>query len=537
LEAKVASLRLVAIPLASIVILSGCAAQPSIYEFSQPSNICEGAEIYLEISDDRPQFNSTTQDRFTLSVVDASGLPISASDLEKIEVDYRVGFFEDSGFEAISTDSFSVRSPYNADYDEDPGAAPNPNPSPLPSQDSFLDVFWDTAGPSPSPDSSADGTFFGAVLLDASVKTGVFYEFFEESEIGGQFEPIAVLPGAFLAKCLETGDYVAAGRLFPNTSVSFMAPQVTTDGDQVILDFSQVFSDYYGGILAAISPIQNEIFSADDLTNRWLNSFSFSLDEVVDGGLTRGISLLRIAPSDLTSSVIDPLESGTYWATISYALESEGQDVANSWKVGTSYYNLVVVGDSYTFIPQYFEPVRSVRQTPAVDFPVGGFSVSSKGRKQILISGTNLTKVQEVAVGGKLARILSASNSDLKVSLPTLPAGSHKVSLNYQGGQIREVGSITYTAAKKLGRFQLPQAASRSELTKLAKTKLKSTPSAIQVDCVVNLPSGVRAKALRNKAAGVCAALATANPSLKTVVRTVIGESNSQKSFSLLSWG
>lgn len=533
------SFRFLGIISASALVLSGCAASPSLFEFSQPPNICQGSDIYLEVSNDRPEFSSGTQDSFTLSVVDRSGQPVSVLDLGRIAIEYRIGFFEETGFEEISTESFSVRSPYNVDFDLDPVASPNPNPSPLPSEDAFLDVFWDTAGPTPSLEANPDGSVFGAVSMDGPVKSGDLSDFFggEGEEEGGLLEGIFALPGAFMAKCLETDEYVAAVRVFPNTSVDPMSPQVTV-GDQIRLDFSESLLGYTGFILGAISPIQNETFSSDEITNRWLNSVSFTLEEIVEGGLTRGIELLHSSESDPTFDEIDPLATGTYWVTISYALASVGQDVPDTYKLGTAYYNLEVTdGGAYNFVPQYFEPVRSGRASPALEFPTGGLSVSTKGKKQVLLSGTNLASVNSVSVGGKNAKILSSSQSQLLVSFPSLPAGSHKVSLKHGTGQLNDVGTVTYAPAEKLGRFLLPQPASKRALTRIAKSKLRSTPGVVQVDCVVNLASGERASSLRRKAAHVCAALASNNPNLKTVVRTVVGGSISQKSFTLATWG
>lgn len=522
------NIKIVGFLAASSLLLAGCGTlpTPSIYELSNPSNTCEGSDIFLQLSEDRPTFNALVQDESTLSVVDANGQPVSQEALAKIEIEYRFGLFGDSGFQMISPEVFSVRSPYSSEA--------SPSPLPLPSNEAFLDLFWDVEGNPPGENPVPDGDLFISVPLEGPQASGTVGQLLGEAD-----ETVVlagVFPGAFLAKCLETEEYVAAVPMFPNTSVDEVAPTVVEiDPETAEVDFSGLFLGQYGFVNMAIAQIQNQVFSSNSITQRWLNNASLGS---VDQAITRGLIVLR-AP-DLEGdalTTITPLPNGNYQAIANYLIINNDDELVPT-KMGTAYYDLVVLNGTYSFVGVVPDnaPVRSANQRPRVDESSQVASVSMKGFRELSLTGENLSLIESASIGSKKAKIVSSSGSLLKLRLPALSAGSYALNLKYSGGEIRNARSVSYVSAKRLSSLELGIGKSRASWLMQSNLLLAKNRNILQVDCVVTLASGASNKALRTKAASICKSLAKANPEIRTVTRTVVGN-EARTALVLKFWG
>lgn len=537
----------------SSLVLAGCGnAQPSIYELAYPANVCQGEEVYLEVTNNQPRYNSTTQTTFTLSVVDSRGTLVSNDVLETLEIHYRMGIFEETGFQQVSTDGFSARSPYN------PSPSPTPEvprePLPLPSRDSFLDMFWDTQGPEPTEEPS-DGNVVVSVPMESASKTGdlaQLLEFDSEDELISQFETVAMFPGAFLASCLDPVEeldisevnYVAAVSLYPNSSVDNVMPDAYmsvdgSDNDVVVFDFGDVFGNPsdFGVIFAFVAPVSNERFSQHPINDRWLHLFSYGQSELDS---TRGFVVYEesggSAPDASTVFEVMPLPNGNYIATFNYTLIStEYSDL----RTGTAYYDLNVSGSNYTFTPWNFQlPSNSVaKPLPTVDLVSQSLLVKTKGFRKLSLSGRNLNSVTEVIVGGKKAKVTNTSSGRIDFLAPAFSAGKYAVDLRTKASTIKSVATINYSPSKKIADLQRNALDKKATWLRSAKVSLAKHPSTTQVDCVVSLPSGQSNRALRNKAEAICKNIRSSNPEVKTAVRTVISNKTRAASLTLRFWG
>lgn len=520
----------------STLILSSCAAYPSIIELSQPPNQCDGSEIYLELDNETPTYTFESSETVSLSVVDSTGTPVSNADLQKITVEYRVGLFGENGLQETNTDGFSERSPYH------PSATPSA--SPLPSTDAFLDILWDVGGPTATPAPRPDGETFSTVALSSSVETVTVEELVSETT-APEMQLLGAIPGAFLAKCIESGEFVAAVPMFPNTSLEDVSPVATfveTPTPAVELDFSRLFSSgmVSGEVLVNIASVRPIVFSANELSQRWLNGTSFDLEDYGTGvvestsvSFDAGFSL----PDDALAE-IGTLNNGTYYAILTYILqtddlESDGPDIL---RFGSAHYDVVVSNGNYNFILRYFEPVRSPSITPQVSGLGDKVSVSTKGFRELTVSGSRLGKIQSATIGGRKAKILSSYGSELKLRLPALAAGSYELNLKYSGGEIKNARSVTYLPSKRISQLELASSRTKAAWVKRANALLDKNPAILQVDCVVTVASGTSAKALRSKASSICKSLAKENPEVRAVTRTVIGQ-NAKTGFVLKFWG
>lgn len=499
---------------ATSLLLAGCAAipTPSVYELSNPSNTCQGSDIFLELSEPKPMFNNLVQDETTLSVVDANGQLVSQEALAKIVIEYRMGFFGDSGFEMISPQAFSVRSPYH------PGASPSP--SPLPSNEAFLDIFWDVEGDPPSDTPVPDGDQFFSIPLEGPQASGTLFNFFGDSEatfLAGVF------PGAFLAQCLDTEEYVAAVPMFPNTSVDEVAPDVVeTDPETAVVDFSALFSGPGGPgfVFMQIAEIENQVFSSNSITQRWLNNASFG---GANSAITGGALIFRLDSNGSTSETMDPMPNGDYQAIVSYLTDLDNDSI----KMGTAYYDVAVFNGNYSFVrvvPENTPTIRSSNPIPRVDGSSQVTSFSTKGFRELSITGENLTAIHSASIGGKNAPVVSSSGSLLKLRLPALSAGTYSLNLKHSGGEIKNARSVLYVPAKRFSSLKIGMAKPRASWLKQSNLVLAKNRNVLQVDCVVTLASGVSNKALRTKATSICKSLAKTNPGIRTVTRTVVGK-------------
>jgi hypothetical protein len=531
----VKKLSVIGIVVSSTLVLTGCVAYPSILEISQPANVCDGSEIHLVLDNDRPAFDVDFTEQITLSVVDDNGIPVSDATLEKIEIEYRIGLFGENGLEEVVVDSFSERSPYH------PSASPSA--SPLPTTQAFLDLLWDVSGPTPSPSARPDGETFSAIEMASSVITASVGELFSDSS--SEMQLLVAIPGAFMAKCLDTQEYVAAVPMFPNTSVEDVSPvatEISTPESLLQLDFSRLFSsgNAYGQMSISIAPIRPNQFSTNEISQRWLNATSFNPEDFSDG-ITQSTYVQFDTDSSWPEDAIETvgtLEDGTYYGIITYVIltDSPGSDGPETVRFGSAHYDVVVSNGNYNFIFRYHERVSPPSFSPQVAGLGDKVSVSAKGFREISVTGSRLGRVQSANIGGRKASILSSYGSELKLRLPPLAAGSYDLNLVHSGGEIKNARNVTYLPAKRVSQLELGSSKTTATWLRRSNALLDRNSNILQVDCVVTVAEGSSAKALRRKAGSICESLAKANPEVRAVTRTVIGP-NTKTGFVLKFWG
>jgi hypothetical protein len=567
-------LALISIATTSVLVLSGCVGSllPNIYEFADPANKCGTEDIYLSVDEQYPILNTEAGTEISLSVTDAAGDPVSSGVLSTIEVEYRVGIFNSTGFRNIPLDGLSSRSVYSP--------VNSPSPEPLPTRDAFLDLFWDTAGPSPSPTPSPsttwdpnDGELFFPVIMTADTVRGslsellVFPDIFDgellEVESLGEFLEFQALvgtfPGVFLAKCLlaepeyEANPYVAAAQIFPNTSVDDFEPEAQLEET---IDFpfdgetSPAIVLYMPGELqytpeltqgfGLIDEVGSESFSDVAAADRWLRMVS---QDGVESESVRGFSFGNnfgdVSYTTRRSEAITPLDPGDYQMLLLYwNLDNFVEDFIFDGSLteeelaaliiisGASHYDLNVSSSGVYTFTLIESPLTRPNRSPAsggrgmasLDPGQQTITSSTKGFRNATLTGSNLDLVSGVAVGGKSATVGTKSLTSISLSLPAHSAGMHDLVLSHNAGTTVKQDMVRYYKSKLIKNQVVEASAPKSRwFADLGKT-IRATPKAVQVNCAVSVPEGKAGKALIDKARAVCAEVSKIKPALKAKV-------------------
>lgn len=564
-------LGLISIATSTVLVMTGCATYPNIYEFAEPANKCGTEDIYLSVDDQYPIQNTEVGTEISLSVTRADGNPVSPEVLSTIEVEYRIGLFNSSGFSDIPVDILSSRSIYSPEN--------SPTPEPVPTRDAFLDLFWDTAGPSPSPTPSPsstwepnDGQLFFPVIMTSDTVRGSLNELlvlpdifggdlFEEEVTGAILElqlVVGTFPGVFLAKCLltepeyEANPYVAAAQIFPNTSIDDFEPEAQLEetidfpfegetSDAIVLylpgepEYTQEFTQGFGGIIEVGSDSSSDVAATD----RWLRMFSQDGRESETRAFTFGNFNGDISDTTLRSQTITPLDPGDYQMLLLYG-NIDGFDpdfifddsltdeelAALILKFGASHYDLNVSSSgvyTFTFIESPLtrpnrSPASGGRGMATLDPGQQTITSSTKGFRNATLTGSNLDLILGAAVGGKSATVVTQSLTSISLSLPSHSAGMHDLVLSHNAGTTVKQDMIRYYKSKLIKNQTVEASSPKSRWLADLRNTIRATPKAVQVNCAVSVPEGKAGKALIDKARAVCAEVSQIKPALKSKV-------------------
>lgn len=567
------NLGLISIATSSVLVLSGCGGiYPNIYEFAEPTNMCGTAEVFLSIDEKYPILNTEDQTIVELNVTDAAGNDVSPEVFNSLEIEYRIGIFNSTGFRDLPLLGISSRSIYSPET--------SPTPEPLPTRDAFLDLFWDTTGPSPSPtpsDSSSpapfeDGEFFFPVTSTEQTIRGSLSEILEFPDLWAEEQDnygaflefqalLGTLPGVFLAKCklqgYEANPYVAAAQIFPNTSLFDFEPEAQLEetqnfpmdqevSDAIVLYMPGKIQNVNGFIqgIGLIREVDSSSFSDEAATERWLRTFSGnSFDEETASEFNFGDFYDEInqdiSNTTVRSQPIQPLDPGDYQMLLLYwdleNLDTEliidgflsDQNLAELILYsGATHYDLNVSSSgvyTFTLIEAPLTKARrsassSGRGMASIDPGQQTIVSSTKGFRSATISGSNLDLVSAATVGGKSATVAAKSLTSMSLSLPAQKAGSHDLVLSHNSGTIVKQDMVRYYKSKLIKDQRVEASAPKSQwLADFGKT-IRATPKAVQVNCAVSVPEGKAGRALVEKARAVCAEVSKIKPALKAKV-------------------
>lgn len=478
--------------------------------------------------------------------------------LSSITLEYRLGLFNERGFRTINPKSFSERSPYFESED------PSQTVLRVPARDSFLDFFWGQGGPTPSPDPSnpTDGQVYFEVTNTTARQTGNLAELV--SPATGELQLIELnvaigsVPGAFMAKCNVDPEpeppqtsYIAAVPVFPNSSTFDFEPRAifgTEDIGGTILD--RFYIEY-----GAISEDSNRYFASagiinkdtgialakNPVTDRWLEALTastgtFEPEENIEGlrGFQIGYQGDISGNVIRTSQSIEPLPRGNYRVLIIFieisSLDPDwyidldiGAITDLTLETGTTYYDLEVLSRSdyrFTLIEPPFQPRpnRSRATAPVIDEISLPLSTSTKGKREVTLTGSNLSRIVSAKVGKKSADLISKGYDQITLKLPKQSAGMHNLKLVYPSGVLKHSKALKYVKSKLVKsqnvNSELGLRAARQTLRKT----LLSNPKIVQVNCVVSVAGQNSLVGFRKQARSLCDEALKVAPGLKVKV-------------------
>lgn len=520
------SIRNVAVACVLSLALSGCAAQ---YEMANPIDQCNGLSVGLTTTDNRPvaqlsqDTGSTNRDtRFTLQVTRES----DAISFDNLRIEYRLGLYNSIGFNEATLNSFGL--------------------SGTTSRDSFLDLMAfagplaltvDTsrfeAVPGDSNSIQISGTFTELTLgLDAPDLIFTSSASVERTYLLG----FLVYPGAFLLSCSEEdatiNEYTSAAQMFPNLEALDQIPLFDAESQTIFIETPEHFIGLEAQGIAV--PVPTAEVSRDLATTAWLQLISSTQGEqsaLFSGTVERSQTIDRvIGVSQLANLDEGELAEGSYilfFFVVSPGLLFEEGEVEISSEVvfRTAMYLVDVAADGGATIENLTEleypnvPNSSSRNQPTLESAVKTWRVSTKGFRELVVSGTNLGNINQILIGGQLAKIKSASYSGVELTLPRMRAGTYPMTFAQGSNLVAAKQEVRYYLSKKVFETRITPAQETTSWSRLLTREIAST-KVVQVNCLARVPEGSASKKLSTLATSVCNEVAKLKPEIK--VKTLV---------------
>jgi hypothetical protein len=127
-------------------------------------------------------------------------------------------------------------------------------------------------------------------------------------------------------------------------------------------------------------------------------------------------------------------------------------------------------------------------------YDVSPARMASKSGRNITISGPNFPEITEVLVGGKPARIISASASKLVVKAPKRLRGAKDIVVRSNGSELKLIESVFFTTSKSIRGFGDSSSVLNQAMKRQIKKFLKNNPHATSISCQghASLPTNPR---------------------------------------------
>lgn len=493
------------------LLLSGCA---SIIAFPQPSGFCDGSPVSISVSPNNPisdgGFNEEIQEtEITLQV---------EGDLSDIDIEYSLGIYNETGLNSVDDSYLSESAP------------PRPNAE----EESFMQFAY---GLETDLALTLAEDMFTQVSPGRYEVTGTFVEILLSSEIPEIINSmeagaaILLLPGAFLAKCTASGSaqenqYVAADALFPNLAVfdGDDYPVLSVSGE--VIDFS-VPVEYEGSqmyLIAQVRDSDDEPWSEEPATDRWLQVFTITEDDILSGNVVQAQGTVGAGGSLDSLAFVEAgrFQPGeTYNIIMLFITE-------NFYAFRSAIFDAVIdESGEATFIPfeGEFIPVDSPRRggyrAPTITDNRTVIKVSTKGNREVQIEGTALAKVTSANIESKVAKIVSSQEAEIVLQLPKMKPGLYGLSLVHNRGELVKERFVNYVRSRMLTKLTLPRSLSNVSAIDLLSKGLEKHVDTVQVDCVARIPAGTKLAPLKKKASAICASVSDSSIITRVVVKKV----------------
>ena len=451
------SIKIGSLAIGASLILSSCAA---IVPMADPLGRC-GTEtnVSLSVTNNKPDIDiefkhidddddintdssnddaDLTQTDELVPVLAGEDITLALSgDSSILEVEYRAGIFDENGLPGVD-DAFL---PSEYEFREEAPPA-------------FLDTLADLEGEGEgSPtieftpvDFSGGGSLtspFGEVLF------GPEAELLELNE--GELIFYMFQPGAFLVRCnsgegqLNDGELVAAVQMFPNLITFEGSPtfQLTQDIEDPTLYNSELFlgPELAGDLVIVLGkPTTGAVvLSADPAKDRWLQIYSrenvspvFSLTDgspaTVDenGFVNLNGESVNFQPDTTYNLILFIIDGDAYGGDVGI------EEGTYQSPFRTAIFDLAInsagVGEAAPFV---VEPPRrpSLSRVPIITDSRDSVQVSTKGNREIKITGNRLNNVLAAKLGTATAEIVSTDDSILTLRLPKLETGTYDLAI------------------------------------------------------------------------------------------------------------
>lgn len=447
-----------------------------------------------------------------------------SGDQSILEVEYRAGIFDEKGLPGVD-DSF-LPEPYALRGDDAPPA--------------FLDTLDDFEGEGSPTIELVPLDFSGGRSLTAPFSEFLFgpeadlYELSDGEVILYMFQP-----GAFLVRCnsgegqLNDGELVAAVQMFPNLITFEGSPtfQLTPDIEDPTLYNTELFlgPELAGDLVIVLGkPTTGAVeLSADPAKDRWLQIYSrenvspvFSLTDgppaEVDeyGFVNLNGESINFQPDTTYNLILFIIEGDAF---------GDGPSLSTYQSpFRTGIFDLAInsdgVGEAAPFIVE--EPRRPGRSNAPILTDIrDSISISTKGNRELKITGNRLNKVLQAKLGDKAAKIVSAEDAILTLRLPSLATGIYDLTLTYQSGEIVRPKFLKYIKSTKIDQITIPKSQKKAAWSLLMASLLSANPEVIQVDCVARVPVGTKAAPVKKKASAICAQVTDDSIKTRMVVK------------------
>jgi hypothetical protein len=177
--------------------------------------------------------------------------------------------------------------------------------------------------------------------------------------------------------------------------------------------------------------------------------------------------------------------------------------------------NVAGVGEFEAFSVD--EPRRPARATTPILTDIrDSVEVSTKGNRELKITGSRLNRVLQAKLGTKAAKIVSAEGSILTLKLPSLANGTYDLTLSYENGEIVRPNFLKYVKSTKLKQISIPVSQKKAAWSLRMANNLTNYSQTTQVDCVARIPAGTKAAPVKKKASAICGQVS--DDSIKTRV-------------------
>jgi hypothetical protein len=447
-----------------------------------------------------------------------------------LEVEYRIGIFDENGLPAV--DNFFLDTEY---------VPVSPAPP------AFLDVVPSEAGEFSLPIDFSSGAqqsgSFSDLLLGADYDLDFFYE--EDAIL------LLTFPGAFVVTCnsgagqANDGEFVAAVQMFPNilTFEGDPAFQLTDSDADATFDNSELYlgPEFAGDSVAILGKPTTDyvILSSDPATDRWLQMYSRPDVTPVSNLIDEGSGPIQVDPEGFLNVGVEDVnfQPGITYNLILFIIAEEVFNSESPITPGvyqspfrTAIFDLAInssgVGE---FTPFVVEPPRrpSRPRTPVITDIRDFVQVSTKGNREIKVTGNRLNSVLEAKLGTTPASIVSAEDSILTLRLPKLETGTYDLTLSYQNGETVRPNFLKYVSSSKIEQITIPNSQKKAAWSLRMANLLSTNLGTVQVDCVARVPAGTKAAPVKKKASAVCASIENSSIKTRVVVKKAPASSSS----------
>ncbi len=516
------------------LLLSSCAA---IIPMADPLGTC-GTEtnVSIAVSNNKPDVDVDFVE------VDAEGDPLvvtlTGEDINLsltgnrafLEVEYRIGIFDENGLPAVDN-SF-----LDTEYVPVSPAPP-----------AFLDVVPYEAGEFSLPIDFSSGAQQSGSFSDLLLGTDYDLDFFYNEDA----LLLLTFPGAFVVTCnsgagqANDGEFVAAVQMFPNilTFEGDPAFQLTDSDADATFDNSELYlgPEFAGDSVAILGKPTTDyvILSSDPATDRWLQMYSRPDVTPVSNLVGEGSGPIQVDTEGFLNVGVEDVnfQPGITYNLILFIIAEEVFNSESPITPGvyqspfrTAIFDLAInssgVGEFTPFVAE--PPSRPSRpRAPVITDIRDSVEVSTKGNREIKVTGNRLNNVLAAKLGTTPASIVSAEDSILTLRLPKLATGTYDLTLSYQNGETVRPNFLKYVSSSKIEQIAIPKSQKRAAWSLRMANLLRTNLGTVQVDCVARVPAGTKAAPVKKKASAICASIENSSIKTRVVVKKAPASSSS----------